>query len=446
MPADGAEEQSEHGRLRICIVSDFFYPNDGGVETHIIQLATNLAANHHKVVVATHAYGDRHGVRYMQPGFKVYYLPTPVFYNQCTLPSVYGCMGLLRQLFIRERIQIVHAHQAFSTMGNEAMALAPAMGLKAVFTDHSLFGFCDASAIITNKIYKFTLKNTSQIICVSHTSKENTCLRARASPSKISVIPNAVDTVKFVPSLPRVRKPQDRVTIVVMSRLVYRKGVDLLVPLIPQVCKRYPQVDFIIGGDGPKRIDLEQMREAAGLESRITMLGSVPHHLVRDTLVKGDIFLNCSLTEAFCMAILEAASCGLLVVSSNVGGVPEVLPPGMAILADASTAALLTAIDQAMAKYHLVDGRLFHDKIKSMYDWKATTLRTEAVYRKAMDMPQLTIADTLARVYDCGPVSGKAFAIVIIFLHAYLCLLEWMTPAAQIDRAVDWTKRRARAC
>ena len=44
----------------------------------------------------------------------------------------------------------------------------------------------------------------------------------------------------------------------------------------------------------------------------------------RDVLVRGHIFLNCSLTESFCIAILEAACCGLFVVSTRVGGVPEV--------------------------------------------------------------------------------------------------------------------------
>ena len=49
--------------------------------------------------------------------------------------------------------------------------------------------------------------------------------------------------------------------------------------------------------------------------------------------MKGNIFLNTSLTEAFCIGIVEAASCGLLVVSTKVGGVPEVLPRDMIILA-----------------------------------------------------------------------------------------------------------------
>ena len=51
-------------------------------------------------------------------------------------------------------------------------------------------------------------------------------------------------------------------------------------------------------------------------------------------LVRGHLFLNTSLTEAFCIAILEAASCGLLVVSTCVGGVPEVLPTDMLLLAE----------------------------------------------------------------------------------------------------------------
>ena len=51
-------------------------------------------------------------------------------------------------------------------------------------------------------------------------------------------------------------------------------------------------------------------------------------------LVRGDIFLNCSLTEAFCIAIVEAACCGLMVVSTSVGGVPEVLAPPYIVLAE----------------------------------------------------------------------------------------------------------------
>lgn len=77
------------------------------------------------------------------------------------------------------------------------------------------------------------------------------------------------------------------VTIIVASRLVYRKGVDLLVSVIPIICKCHPKVDFLIAGDGGKRIDLEQMREKYVLEDRVTLIGAIPHKRVRDELVKG---------------------------------------------------------------------------------------------------------------------------------------------------------------
>lgn len=100
------------------------------------------------------------------------------------------------------------------------------------------------------------------------------------------------------------------VTIVIVSRLVYRKGVDFLVGIIPEICARHQNVNFLIGGDGPKRWLIEEIREKNFLQHRVTLLGSLEHSQVKNLLNKGHIFLNTSLTEAYCMAIVEAASCG----------------------------------------------------------------------------------------------------------------------------------------
>lgn len=69
-----------------------------------------------------------------------------------------------------------------------------------MFTDHSLFGFADASAVITNKLLEISLSSCNHCICVSHTGKENTVLRARVDRHRVSVIPNAVDTYVFSPA------------------------------------------------------------------------------------------------------------------------------------------------------------------------------------------------------------------------------------------------------
>ena len=75
-----------------------------------------------------------------------------------------------------------------------------------------------------------------------------------------------------------------------------------------------------------------------GLQHRVQLTGPVSHAGVRHVLVRGHIFLNTSLTEAFCMAIVEAAAAGLLVVSTDVGGVPEVLIWGSVLLLRSSSA------------------------------------------------------------------------------------------------------------
>lgn len=294
------------------MVSDFFYPNTGGVEEHIFNLSQCLISAGHKVIVMTHSYGDRVGIRYMTSGLKVYYLPIQTFYNQCVLPTVICSLPLIRYIFIREQTTIVHGHSAFSALAHEAMIIASLLGIKTVFTDHSLFGFADTSAVITNKFLELSLANCNHCICVSHIGKENTVLRAHVHSLNVSVIPNAVDASLFTPASSYNMKDLSTITIVVVSRLVYRKGMDLLAGIIPEICYKYKNINFIIGGDGPKRGLLEEIREQ-GLQDRLTLLGSLEHTEVRGVLIKGQIFLNTSLTEAYCMAIVEAASCGLLV-------------------------------------------------------------------------------------------------------------------------------------
>ena len=65
-------------------------------------------------------------------------------------------------------------------------------------------------------------------------------------------------------------------------------------------------------------------------------------------MTRGHIFLNCSLTESFCMANLEAACAGLLIVSTDVGGVPEVLPEHMIKFAPPHVDALYEKLSEAI--------------------------------------------------------------------------------------------------
>jgi phosphatidylinositol glycan class A protein len=136
----------------------------------------------HKVIVITHAYAGRKGVRYLTNGLKVYYVPFWVIYRETAFPTVFSFFPVFRNIVIRERIGIVHGHASLSCLCHEAILHARTMGLRTVFTDHSLFGFADAASILTNKLLKFTLSDVDHVICVSHTWLEvHACCQAAAN-------------------------------------------------------------------------------------------------------------------------------------------------------------------------------------------------------------------------------------------------------------------------
>lgn len=427
----------------IAMVSDFFYPQTGGIELHVYQLSEKLIDRGHSVIIITHAYGNRSGVRTLSNGLRVYYVPFFVLYRNSTFPSVFSFFPMFRQIMVRENIDIVHGHGSLSSLCHEAILHGRTMGLKTVFTDHSLFGFADAGSIFGNKLLKFTLSDVGHCICVSHTCKENTVLRASLNPSSVSAIPNAVVSDNFKPDFSKASKKW--ITIVVISRLYPNKGADLLTAIIPRICQIHPSVRFIIAGSGPKEIDLEQMREKYRLQERVELIGSIRHEDVRDVMVTGHIYLHPTLTEAFGTVIVEAASCGLLVVTTKVGGIPEVLPNHMTVFASPSEDSLVESTLQAiqLIEEEKVDTASFHDEIKGMYCWEDVAKRTEKCYDK-IDIESINVGllDRLGQYYRCGPWAGKLFVVCVIVDLLLYYILEWWWPRGSIDLARKWPTKK----
>ncbi|KAF2726088.1 glycosyltransferase family 4 protein [Polychaeton citri CBS 116435] len=498
----------------IAMISDFFYPQPGGVESHIYQLGTKLIDRGHRVIVITHAYtlSDGHpprsGIRYLaNRGFKVYHLPHWVVFRSTTFPTVFSSFPLLRYIFIRERIQIVHAHGSLSNLGHEGLLHGATMGLRSVFTDHSLFGFSDAGSILTNKLLKFSLSDVGHVICVSHTCKENTTLRASLNPLSVSVIPNAVVASNFRPLQPgeaseittikndtlppppdpsRPLNPGDPITIVVISRLFYNKGTDLLISALPLLLNRHENLRFIIAGSGPKAIDLEQMLDSLPQnlvltptgQSRVRLMGSIRHEEVRRVMIRGHLLLSTSLTEAFGTVLVEAASCGLMVVATRVGGVPEVLPSNMTVLVLPEVEDVVRGVTEAVGmltgssdptsanagRMRKVRRDRFHEQVKIMYSWADIARRTERVYdlvtnnpsapdntvddeewdgygvEAAAQVQSFALIDRLKRYFGCGIWAGKLFVIVVVVDYLIYCWLELWYPRDKIDICKEWPR------
>ncbi|TRM60374.1 glycosyltransferase family 4 protein [Schizophyllum amplum] len=448
---------SKMSPIAIAMVGDFFHPNVGGVESHMYMLSAKLLARGHKVIVITHAHRDRVGVRWLLPGIKVYHIPFPPIANSATLPNFFTFLPYFRTIVLREHIELVHAHASLSALGHEALLHAHLLGVRTVFSDHSLFGFEDAASILTNKLLAGTLKNVDAVICVSHTGRENTVLRGQLfEPSaddptalvvrdSVYVIPNSLVADHFVPDPP---VSTEIITIVVLSRLAYRKGIDLLVATAPHVCRAFPNVRFLVGGTGPKLIDLLQMREKHRLQDRIELLGPVAAGDVRSVLVRGHIFLNTSLTEAFGIATLEAACAGLYVVSTRVGGLPEILPEDMISFADPEEDDVIRVIGNAVR--HVSAGKhdplRAHARVRTFYDWSAVAERIERVYSAVLSAPERDLGERIRRNMSLGTFFGPVYTIILVVDCLFFLFLEWWSPREDIDYVhCSWDAGKARS-
>ena len=420
--------------LSILLVCDFFYPRVGGVEVHIYQLAVSLVRLGCKVSVMTHN-DNRQGVKYMGNGIKVYYNTMVSLYDATTVPILFGCFKYFRDIVIKEEVDIVHCHQATSVTAQECLMHARTMGLHTVFTDHSLFGFGDLAEVNINKVMRSMFTDLDQTISVSNIARDNLVIRSMYNPKKTNVIPNGVDFTKFLPDNTR-EKPKDRINIVSISRQAYRKGTDLLIEVIPEVCKLFPNVHFIIGGDGQKKPLLDNMVETSNLQSRVTLTGSLPHNKVREFMIQGHIYLNTSLTESFCIAIVEAASTGLYTIATDVGGVGEVLPENMVKLVNADKKSIIQGIKETLEKFDQIKDKTkdYSNVLKSAYNWDKVSHKTLQVYKKAMCYKDRSIITRMKKALGIGHISGVFYLCLIALDYLLFMALSVFCPRSSYKK------------
>ena len=105
-------------KYSILICTDFTFPKFGGVETHGYQVSQCLIERGHKVCFVSNKFtNSRTGVRYMANGLKCYHLPQiPVINKDVAFFTFWQTFPVIRQIFIREHVDICHGHQSTSVI------------------------------------------------------------------------------------------------------------------------------------------------------------------------------------------------------------------------------------------------------------------------------------------------------------------------------------------
>ncbi|GGO16403.1 glycosyltransferase family 4 protein [Micromonospora parathelypteridis] len=127
----------------------------------------------------------------------------------------------------------------------------------------------------------------------------------------------------------------DRPVVVCVSRLVPRKGQDMLIRALPEIRRRVPDAALLIVGGGPYRATLEKLARQAGVERDVVFTGSVPSAELPAHYAAGDVYAMPCRTrnrgldvEGLGIVYLEASATGLPVVAGDSGGAPDAVREG----------------------------------------------------------------------------------------------------------------------
>ncbi len=303
------------------------YPTFGGSGVVATELAKGLAQRDHKV----------HILSYSRPA-RLDSFQTNISYHEVNInsyplfeypPYDLALANQMASMIEYEGIDVLHVHYAIPH-ATSAFLAKQILGEKASHvpiittlhgTDITLVG-SDASY---KNVVDFSINQSDGVTAVSEYLKEETYNRFDIR-KEIKVIPNFIDLNRFKRSnkghFKKAICPEDEKVVVHVSNFREVKRVPEVVSIFDRILKQDIKAKLLLVGDGPDRQRAERRCRELGICNDVRFLGK--QEQVEEVLSIADLFLIPSGSETFGLAALEAMGCGVPVISSNIGGLPEV--------------------------------------------------------------------------------------------------------------------------
>lgn len=178
------------------------------------------------------------------------------------------------------------------------------------------------------KLIQTGVAKRAQKIIVPSNYLKNIVSNWGVDPEKIKVIYNAFDQPEELPSKDELKREMGLLSgpiLVSAGRLVPWKGFDLLIDIVEQLREKYPELIFLIVGDGPDKKKLANKIGRLNLTSSVRLLGRLSQRDLLKYVKASDIFVLNTSYEGFSHQLLEVMWCGTPIITTAVGGNPELI-------------------------------------------------------------------------------------------------------------------------
>ncbi len=322
------------------------YPTFGGSGVVATELGIALAKNGHKVHFITYRRPARLNEFYDNIYFhEVSSMKYPLFEYS---PYETALASKLVDVVRYEKLDLLHVHYAIPHAAvafmTKSVLAAKGIHLPVVTTLHGT----DITLVGNDKsfapVVEFSINSSDGVTAVSEHLKQETLAHFEIS-TDIKVIPNFIDFNQFKRTnqdhFKKAIAPQGERILTHTSNFRKVKRVQDVIEVFDRVRKKLPSKLLLIG-DGPERPDMEEICRSKGIYGDVRFLGK--QHAVAELLAVSDLFIIPSQNESFGLSALEAMACEVPVLSTNIGGLPEVNIQGeTGFLCDVGDVANMTA-------------------------------------------------------------------------------------------------------